>query len=103
MRNPFSRKVPQFDVPPGPPEPSYHKILPTEIVLKHVYGERPPPPRPEQLTVTWISRKGLEYKTFIPFHGQRSWTENIPEWVMSRDRYDMDDPIISYRIDLVYL
>jgi hypothetical protein len=71
----------------------------TQIGMSHsmhvTHAQRPPAPRPFQMTVTYIMVDGMEYRTFIPLNGQVEWVEQMPHYVqmnaerVSQIRYSM--------------
>jgi len=55
----------------------------TGLTIHHTYAQKPPPPRPARITVTWVMMDGTEYRTWIPLNGQAEWTENMPHYIQS--------------------
>jgi hypothetical protein len=75
MFNPFRSK-----------ESAHHKVMqvsltPMTIEHKHTYGQRPPAPLPQRMTVVYQTRDGTEYKEYIPLNGQVTWTVNMPHYI----------------------
>lgn len=53
----------------------------TGLTLHHTYAQKPPPPRPERLTVVYVMQDGREYRIYIPINGMAEWTESWPSWL----------------------
>lgn len=69
-----------------------------EHTVKHL--PRPPAPRPEQATLTFIATDGREYKLSYNLNGGRGWEETIPLWVEQQIRDCLGS--MRMRIDLRY-
>jgi hypothetical protein len=63
-------------------------------VIRH--EKRPPAPRPQRLTVVYQMQDGQEIKTYIPIHGQRSWTESFPHWLQNPHQSNWPPVCIRY-------
>jgi hypothetical protein len=50
---------------------------PLAIKHEHVYGARPPLPKPARMMVAWQLQNGTELKTYVPMYGQR---ETVISW-----------------------
>ncbi len=73
---------------------------------EHVYGARPPLPKPARMMIAWQLQDGTELKSYVPMHGQREATIAWPRWleptslnnpqnwppVLIRFEFEYDDP-----------
>lgn len=71
---------------------------PLAIKHEHVYGARPPLPKPARMMVCWQLQNGTELKNYVSMYGQRqtvmSWPRFLdPNWppVLIRFEYEYDE------------
>jgi hypothetical protein len=65
------------------------------------YSQKPPNPRPEQITLIWTFGDGHQYRQFFPLHGQ-SWIESIPTNIAWRNFENPDERPVSIEMAITY-
>jgi hypothetical protein len=64
------------------------------------YAQRPPAPRPVQLTLVYQFQNGQEYREYVQLHGQSYWDMNFPHYVEQEIRENR--PLRSMRVEMRY-
>jgi hypothetical protein len=74
---------------------------PMTVKLEHVYGARPPLPKPARMMIAWQMQTGIEYKTYVPMYGQRESVISWPQWLYP-DRDPQNWPPVLIRFEFEY-
>jgi hypothetical protein len=73
---------------------------PIAVEHKHVYGARPPLPKPARMMIAWRMQDGQELKSYVPL-GFREHVMPWPQW-LDPVRNPQQWPPVLVRFDMEY-